>query len=128
MDCLILKMETLQFLEELQNLANQQRSSTVQKSGMFGVSVVVQTVLLSRMAFHLMYSFPVGGPEFIQNTDHLHRWLNRVWGIVIRWEHSFATHQQLLVVLLERVLPHLDKPLLLTDYLMDSLDMGKQLL
>jgi hypothetical protein len=25
-------------------------------------------------------------------------------------------------------LPHLDKPLLLTDYLMDSLDMGKQLL
>lgn len=65
-----------------------------------------------------------GGPEFIQNTDHLHRWLNRVWGIVIRWEHSFATHKQLLVVLLERVLPHLDKPLLLTDYLMDSLDMG----
>jgi len=39
-----------------------------------------------------------------------------------------VTHQQLLVVLLERVLPHLDKPLLLTDYLMDSLDMGKQLL
>jgi hypothetical protein len=75
-----------------------------------------------------MYSFPLGGPEFIQNTDHLRRWLNRVWGIVIRWEHSFATHQQLLVVLLERVLPHLDKPLLLTDYLMDSLDMGKQLL
>lgn len=85
-------------------------------------------MFLSRLAFRLMYSFPVGGPEFIQNTDHLHRWLNRVWGVVIRWEHSFATHQQLLVVLLERVLPHLDKPLLLTDYLMDSLDMGKQLL
>lgn len=100
----------------------------MQKSRMFGVVVVIQTVFLSRLAFHLIYSFPVGGPEFIQNTDHLHRWLNRVWGVVIRWEHSFVTHQQLLVVLLERVLPHLDKPLLLTDYLMDSLDMGKQLL
>jgi U3 small nucleolar RNA-associated protein 19 len=49
-----------------------------------------------------------------------------VWSVVIRWEHSSAIHQQLLVVLLERILPHLDKPLLLTDYLMDSLDMGKQ--
>ncbi|XP_021922554.1 nucleolar complex protein 4 homolog A isoform X2 [Zootermopsis nevadensis] len=65
-----------------------------------------------------------GGPDFVQNTDHLHKWLNRVWSAVIRWEHSPATHQQLLVVLLERILPHLDKPLLLTDYLMDSLDMG----
>jgi hypothetical protein len=51
-----------------------------------------------------------------------------VWSVIIRWEHSFATHQQLLVVLLEWILPHLDRPLLLTDYLMDSLDMGKQLL
>ena len=99
----------------------------MQKSGMFSVSVVIQTVFLSQLAFHLMYSFPVGGPVFIQNTDHLHRWLNRVWGVIIRWEHSFVTHQQLLVVLLERVLPH-HKPQLLTDYLMDSLDMGKQLL
>lgn len=65
-----------------------------------------------------------GGPVFVQNYDHLRRWLNRVWNVVIRWEHSSATHQQLLVVLLERILPHLDKPLLLTDYLMDSLDMG----
>lgn len=55
----------------------------------------------------------------------MRKWLNRVWSVVIRWEHSPATHQQLLVVLLERILPHLDKPLLLTDYLMDSLDMGK---
>ena len=41
MDCLILKMKTLQFVEELQNLANQQWGITVQKSGMFGVSVVI---------------------------------------------------------------------------------------
>lgn len=76
--------------------------------------------------FHLVYSCSPGGPDFVQNTDHLRRWLNRVWIVVIRWEHSSAIHQQLLVVLLEWILPHLDKPLLLTDYLMDSLDMGKQ--
>jgi U3 small nucleolar RNA-associated protein 19 len=75
----------------------------------------------------MVCKFLSGGPDFVQNTDHLHKWLNRVWSVVIRWEHSSVTHQQLLIVLLERVLPHLDKPLLLTDYLMDSLDMGKQL-
>jgi U3 small nucleolar RNA-associated protein 19 len=51
-----------------------------------------------------------------------------VWSVVIRWEHSPAIHQQLLVILLEWILPHLDKPLLLTDYFMDSLDMGKLIL
>lgn len=40
------------------------------------------------------------------------------------WEHTPSTHKQLLIVLLERVLPHLEKPLLLTDFLMDSLDVG----
>jgi U3 small nucleolar RNA-associated protein 19 len=40
------------------------------------------------------------------------------------WEHTPRTHKQLLIVLLERVLPHLEKPLLLTDFLMDSLDVG----
>lgn len=40
------------------------------------------------------------------------------------WDHTPATQKQLLIVLLERVLPHFDKPLLLTDFLMDSLDVG----
>lgn len=40
------------------------------------------------------------------------------------WEHTPATHKQFLIILLEKVLPHLDKPLLLTDFLMDSLDIG----
>jgi U3 small nucleolar RNA-associated protein 19 len=75
----------------------------------------------------MMFEFVSGGPDFVQNTDHLRKWLNRVWSVVIRWEHSPQTHQQLLIVLLERILRYLDKPLLLTDYLMDSLDMGKQL-
>ncbi|XP_066139721.1 nucleolar complex protein 4 homolog B [Euwallacea fornicatus] len=50
--------------------------------------------------------------------------LNKVWQCLMLWEHTPQTHRQLLVVLLEKVLVHLDKPLLLTDFLMDSLDMG----
>uniref|UniRef100_A0A6M2DVY6 Putative nucleolar protein n=1 Tax=Xenopsylla cheopis TaxID=163159 RepID=A0A6M2DVY6_XENCH len=42
----------------------------------------------------------------------------------MNWEHTKTTHRLLLVVLLERVLPYLDKPILLTDFLMDSLDVG----
>ncbi|EFA09396.1 Nucleolar complex protein 4 homolog B-like Protein [Tribolium castaneum] len=52
------------------------------------------------------------------------RALNKVWHCVMLWEHSPQTHKQLLIVLLERALPHLEKPLFLTDFLMDSLDVG----
>lgn len=52
------------------------------------------------------------------------RSLNKIWNCVMLWEHTPATHKQLLIVLLEKVLPYLDKPLMLTDFLMDSLDIG----
>lgn len=52
------------------------------------------------------------------------RSVNKVWSCVMHWEHTPATHKQLLIVLLERIMPHLDKPLTLTDFLMDSLDIG----
>lgn len=53
--------------------------------------------------------------------------LNKVWAIIMvndQWKHNEATHRQLLIILLEKVLEHLDKPLLLTDFLMESLDVG----
>lgn len=42
----------------------------------------------------------------------------------MHWEHTPLTHKKMLIVLLERVLTNLEKPLLLTDFLMDSLDVG----
>ncbi|XP_066584690.1 nucleolar complex protein 4 homolog B isoform X2 [Prorops nasuta] len=48
--------------------------------------------------------------------------LNKIWGCIMHWELTPQLHKQLLVVLLERVMPHLEKPVLLTDFLMDSLD------
>ncbi|XP_044759843.1 nucleolar complex protein 4 homolog B [Coccinella septempunctata] len=50
--------------------------------------------------------------------------LNKIWCCVMQWEHTKATHKQVLIVLLENVLKYLEKPLFLTDFLMDSLDIG----
>ncbi|KAG7202503.1 hypothetical protein KM043_017069 [Ampulex compressa] len=50
------------------------------------------------------------------------RALNKVWACVMHWELTPHLHKQLLIVLLERVIAHLEKPILLTDFLMDSLD------
>lgn len=52
--------------------------------------------------------------------------LNKVWACILQWTNDLSenTHKQLLVVLLEKILCHLDKPILLTDFLMDSLDIG----
>lgn len=52
--------------------------------------------------------------------------LNKVWACILQWTNDLSenTHKQLLVVLLEKILCHLDKPILLTDFLMDSLDVG----
>lgn len=64
------------------------------------------------------------GSSFNYDETAVKRSLNKLWHCVMLWEHSPATQKQLLIVLLERVLPHFDKPLLLTDFLMDSLDVG----
>ncbi|XP_063710163.1 nucleolar complex protein 4 homolog A [Culicoides brevitarsis] len=50
--------------------------------------------------------------------------LNRTWSCISLWKHTEENHKQLLIVLLEKMLVHLDKPILLTDFLMESLDMG----
>lgn len=50
--------------------------------------------------------------------------LNKAWNCVMHWELTENSHKQLLIVLIERIMPYLDKPLTLTDFLMDSLDAG----
>ncbi|XP_031849520.1 nucleolar complex protein 4 homolog B isoform X2 [Nomia melanderi] len=59
---------------------------------------------------------------FVWDQAGSRRALNKVWVCVMHWELTPQLHKQLLVVLLERVMPHLEKPVLLTDFLMDSLD------
>ncbi|KAG5895422.1 hypothetical protein JTB14_037581 [Gonioctena quinquepunctata] len=65
-----------------------------------------------------------GSSFFTFDENSTNKCLNKVWHCVMHWEHTPQTHKQMLIVLLERVLAHLEKPLLLTDFLMDSLDVG----
>ncbi|XP_030567045.1 nucleolar complex protein 4 homolog B isoform X2 [Drosophila novamexicana] len=60
-------------------------------------------------------------PNFEYNQTRKH--LNAVWkGIIASCSGvDEKVHRQVLVVLLERILPHLQDPILLTDFLMDSL-------
>lgn len=60
--------------------------------------------------------------SFVWDQTNVRRALNKVWACVMHWELTPQLHKQLLIVLLERVMPHLEKPILLTDFLMDSLD------
>lgn len=55
---------------------------------------------------------------------HTRKSINKVWNCVMLWEMKDPIHKKVLIVLLERILPHLEKPIHLTDFLMDSLDFG----
>lgn len=50
--------------------------------------------------------------------------LNKSWRQAVMWSLTEQSHRQMLIVLLENVLAHLIEPVLLTDFLMDSLEAG----
>jgi U3 small nucleolar RNA-associated protein 19 len=58
------------------------------------------------------------------DAQMLRKNVNKVWNFILQWEHNETTQRQLLILLLEKVMAHLEKPTMLTDYLMDSLDIG----
>lgn len=47
-----------------------------------------------------------------------------VWDALSRWHHPPATHRLLLLTLLEHIMPSLENPAFLTDYLMESMGVG----
>lgn len=54
----------------------------------------------------------------------IRRAMNKVWNCIMKWDMKASVHKKVLIVLIERILEHLEKPILLTDFLMDSLDYG----
>jgi len=64
------------------------------------------------------------GVVFTWDQLSVKRALNKVWPCIMYWELTPQLHKQMLVVLLERIMPYLEKPVLLTDLLMDSLDVN----
>uniref|UniRef100_A0A1A9WA77 CCAAT-binding factor domain-containing protein n=1 Tax=Glossina brevipalpis TaxID=37001 RepID=A0A1A9WA77_9MUSC len=88
----------------------------------------------------LMHTLPVSKELFEQNKrlcslsekilpayNVTRRHINKVWNNLMQCvgpDILEIVHKKVLIILLERILPHLDKPILLTDFLMDSLDCG----
>ncbi|KYN05000.1 PREDICTED: nucleolar complex protein 4 homolog B [Cyphomyrmex costatus] len=78
---------------------------------------------VSKMSEHKeLLCGPQQDATFTWDQFNVKRALNKVWACIMHWELTPQLHKQLLIVLLERVMPHLEKPILLTDFLMDSLD------
>ncbi|XP_076160403.1 nucleolar complex protein 4 homolog B-like [Ptiloglossa arizonensis] len=59
---------------------------------------------------------PQDSKNFVWDQAGARRALNKVWRCVMLWELPPQLHRQLLVVLLERVMTHLEKTVLLTDF------------
>uniref|UniRef100_A0A1B6E3T7 CCAAT-binding factor domain-containing protein n=1 Tax=Clastoptera arizonana TaxID=38151 RepID=A0A1B6E3T7_9HEMI len=50
--------------------------------------------------------------------------ISNIWANISKWRHPTATHRLLLLALIEHIMPCMSKPIFLTDYLMDSMDVG----
>lgn len=88
---------------------------------MFHVTVYIFNVIVVCFNTSSYKSFR-SGVAFTWDQSVVRRALNKVWACVMHWELTPQLHKQLLLVLLERVMSHLEKPVLLCDFLMDSLD------
>lgn len=93
---------------------------------------LLNVLIPSPSAFNAAEKDEVEGKRYLcksikLDAPALRRNVNKVWNVVVQWPHDEISHRQLLVLLLEKVLGYLDKPTMLTDYLMDSLDVGGQI-
>lgn len=70
----------------------------------------------------LLCHLPDSPVNFTWDQSSAKKSLNKVWGCIMHWELTPQLHKLLLIVLVERVIQYLEKPILLTDFLMDSLD------
>ncbi|XP_063374046.1 nucleolar complex protein 4 homolog isoform X1 [Cydia amplana] len=62
----------------------------------------------------------------IFDPDICKKYINRCWGFCMQWplRANEKNHRRALVVLVDRIMPYLTKPVLATDFLCDSLDCG----
>lgn len=82
---------------------------------------IFRSFISALVVVNVVLNFPLDA-AFTWDQSAVKRALNKVWACVMHWELTPQLHKQLLIVLLERVMSHLEKPISLTDFLMDSLD------
>lgn len=69
----------------------------------------------------------IGGRRFRFDVKCAHQWMEESWNFISSQKLHGAVLQKALLVLHDTLLPHLPRPVLLTDFLMTSLDAGLSL-
>jgi U3 small nucleolar RNA-associated protein 19 len=54
----------------------------------------------------------------------LKKLVDQVWDHIRRWSHTEATLQCTILLILEKLMSHLSKPIMLTDFFMTALESG----
>ena len=62
--------------------------------------------------------------HFSWNYGQAKKFFSAVWTQVLKYPLTPSLYKRVLVLLPEKVMPHLEKPLLLTDFLMESYAIG----
>ncbi|ALC49425.1 CG2875 [Drosophila busckii] len=96
-----------------------------QPTAAFNYLAIINTLDLGKTVLAAeQYHLGAGSEEQPSFTyERTRKFLNKTWKGIMRSSSGLdeKLHRQVLVVLLERILPHLTNPILLTDFLMDSL-------
>ena len=72
-------------------------------------------------------TFTLDKHNFKWNHNQAKKFFSQVWTFVLKKSLNVGLYKRVLIMLPEKVLPHLEKPLLLTDFLMTSYSIGKQI-
>ncbi len=62
---------------------------------------------------------------FKWNYSQAKKFFSLIWHQLLKYPLTPGLYKRVLVVLPDKVIPHLEKPLLLTDFLMESYRIGK---
>ena len=65
--------------------------------------------------------------RFQWNYRNAKQYFSYVWQMLMKHQLSPSLYKRVLVILPDKVIPHLEKPLLLTDFLMTSYNIGNYL-
>lgn len=72
----------------------------------------------------VLFCFTKSKAKFKPKYNVLQESVDKLWNLIIRWNRSNNTHKKILILLIESIMPHLPKPVLTMDYLMESLNAG----
>lgn len=116
----ILKQIPVPSEEELQDVDTEVLLCFTKSKYNEGFASFLTTICLSNLVYFLL-----GKTKFKPKYSAIKESIQNLWNIVHRWSKSNTVHMKILVLLIENLMPHLNKPVLTMDYLMESLNAGK---